>query len=70
MDPSRRATLEAAYAKLRESLEAKDVTADTLKQSALDALERAKSEIELEPQWVANELERIHTEATAKKPQK
>jgi hypothetical protein len=43
-----RAAVEAAYARLREKLEAKDVSADGLKQAALEALATARTLVEIE----------------------
>lgn len=54
-----RALVEAAYARLRETLEAKDVSVEGLRTAALDALEHARTEIELDPDWLAGELRRL-----------
>jgi len=43
-----RAAIEAAYARLREKLEAKDVSVEGLKIAALEALAHARDEVELE----------------------
>jgi hypothetical protein len=55
----RKHVLEAAYARLRERLSAKEVTADHLKNAAMEALDKAKVQIELDPQWVDQELTRM-----------
>ena len=47
-DDGHRAAVEAAYARLREKLEAKDVSADGLKQAALEALATARTLVEIE----------------------
>lgn len=52
----------AAYARPRDTLDAKDVTAATLRRAAFQVLERAKAEIELDPMWVEAELERLQSE--------
>ena len=54
--------LEAAYSRLREKLEAKDVSADKLRAAALEALASAKQQVELDPTWIATELERLRSE--------
>jgi len=60
----RRAFIEAAYSRLRESLAAKEVRAEHLRTAALDALQKAKLHLEeLELGDVADELERLHTDA-------
>jgi hypothetical protein len=43
-----RAAVELAYARLREKLEAKDVSVEGLKIAALEALAHARDEVELE----------------------
>ena len=55
----RKEMLEAAYARLRETIAAKDVSAENLRTAALDALDKARVQTELEPQWVAGELDRL-----------
>jgi len=54
-----RAVVEAAYARLRETLEAKDVSVEGLRAAAIEALNHARLEIELDPDWLANELMRL-----------
>jgi hypothetical protein len=54
-----RAIVEAAYSRLREKLEAKDVSVDGLKKAALEALATARTQVELDPDWVAGELDRL-----------
>jgi hypothetical protein len=54
-----RAVVEAAYARLRETLEAKDVSVEGLRAAALEALNQARIEIELDPDWLATELMRL-----------
>ena len=65
MSDVRRAFVEAAYSRLRESLAAKEVRAEHLRTAALDALDRAKLHHleELDLADVADELERLHTDA-------
>jgi hypothetical protein len=41
-------SLDQAYARLRKSIETKDVADDRLKDAALQALERAKMQVELD----------------------
>ena len=61
-EPSSRAILQLTYARLREKLDARDVSPEHLREAALEALEKAKVEIELDPDWVAQELERLRAE--------
>ena len=64
MSDVRRASIEAAYARLRELLAAREVRDEHLRTAALDALQRAKLQLdELELTDVADELERLHTDA-------
>jgi hypothetical protein len=58
-DEIRRAVLEGAYSRIRERLQAKDVTAGHLRDVALDALTRARVQMELDPDWVEEELVRL-----------
>lgn len=60
-----RAVVEAAYARLRETLEAKDVSVEGLKAAALEALNQARIEVELDPDWLATELARLRTTPAA-----
>ena len=46
--PSSGATLETAYTRIRETLQAKDVSTEHLRHIALKALERAREQIELD----------------------
>jgi hypothetical protein len=55
--------IQAAYARLRENLAAKEIGAEHLRTAAMDALDRARAQVELDPQLVAQELDRIHTES-------
>ena len=55
--------IEAAYARLRENLAAKEIGAEHLRSAALDALDRARAQVELDPQLVAQELNRLHLES-------
>ena len=64
-DDVRRNILEAAYKRLRERIEAKDVTAEGLKAAAFDALTSAKVQVDLDPMWVAQELDRLRVEPVA-----
>jgi hypothetical protein len=61
-DEVRRAILEAAYSRIRERLQAKDVTAEHLRNAALEALARACVQMELDPAWVEEELNRLQGE--------
>ena len=61
-DERHRAVIEQAYARLRETLEAKDVGVDGLKTAALEALALAKAQIESDPEWLAGELDRLRDE--------
>jgi len=54
-----RAVIETAYARLREKLEAKDVSVESLRTAALEALDHARTEIELDSDWLAGELHRL-----------
>lgn len=64
MSDVRRARIEAAYSRLRESLAAKEVRAEHLRTAALDALQRAKLQLEeIDLADIADELERLHTDA-------
>jgi len=54
-----RAVVEAAYARLRETLEAKDVSVEGLRAAAIEALDHARIEVELDPDWLADELTRL-----------
>ena len=58
-DDEHRAVVESAYARLRETLEAKDVSVESLRTAALEALDNARTEIELDPDWLAGELRRL-----------
>jgi hypothetical protein len=60
----RRASIEAAYSRLRQSLAAREVRDEHLRTAALDALQRAKLQLqELDLADIADELERLHTDA-------
>ena len=67
-DDEHRATVEAAYARLREVLEAKDVTTEGLRDAALEALRHARAEIEIDPVWVESELRRLNKDPKAPRP--
>jgi len=62
-DEAHRAVVEAAYARLRETLQAKEISVEGLRSVALEALERARTEmemeIELDPDWLVGELRRL-----------
>jgi len=60
-----RAIVDAAYTRLRETLEAKDVSVDGLKSAALDALATARTQVELDPNYVAGEFARLREEPLA-----
>ena len=61
-DEVRRAVLEGAYDRIRQRLKSMDVTAEHLRSVALDALVRARIQMELDPAWVAEELTRLQNE--------
>ena len=64
MSDVRRASIEAAYSRLRQSLAAREVRDEHLRTAALDALQRAKLQLqELDLADIADELERLHTDA-------
>ena len=58
-DEVRRAVLEGAYDRIRQRLKSKDVTAEHLRSVALEALGRARIQMELDPGGVAEELTRL-----------
>jgi hypothetical protein len=62
-DEGHRAVVEAAYARLRDTLQTKEVSVEGLRSVALEALERARAEmeveIELDPDWLVGELRRL-----------
>ena len=60
-DDHRQSVIESAYARLREKLEAKDVSAESLRSAAMEALGRAKDQVELDATWVETELERLQS---------
>jgi len=62
MSDEHRALVESAYARLRETLEAKDVNVEGLRSAALQALEHARDQVELDPNWLAGELTRLRSE--------
>ena len=65
MSDVRRASIEAAYSRLRELLAAREVRDEHLRTAALEALQRAKLQLdELELTDIADELERLHTDAS------
>jgi hypothetical protein len=61
-DSPTRDVVQAAYARLREKLEAKDVKAESLRTVALDALDTVTTLAVLEPNGIADELERLRAE--------
>jgi hypothetical protein len=61
-DEIRRIILEGAYSRIRERLQAKDVTVEHLRTVALDALARARVQMELDPVWVEEELTRLQND--------
>lgn len=69
LEDARRDLLLAAYNRLRERIEAKDVTVEGLKAAAIDALRSAKLhlDLELDPAWIEKELDRIREEPPAPK---
>ena len=60
-----RAILEQVYRRLRMSTAASAVSADQLRSAALEALERAKIQIEVDTAWVQEQLERLESESRA-----
>ena len=69
-DRIRKEMLAAAYARLRETIAAKDVSAEKLRGAALDALDKARIQAELDPQWVAGELDRLRLNEPTELPGK
>ena len=63
-DPLSRSIIERAFTGLRQSIEAQHVSTEQLRSAALEALERAKEEIELDPLclWLSEQLERLQRE--------
>ena len=63
-DPLSRSIIESAFTGLRQTIEAKHVSTEQLRSAALEALERAKEEIELDPLclWLSEQLERLQRE--------
>ena len=61
-DETRRFILRKAYNRIRQRLEARDVTVAHLRDVALDALVKARIQMELDPAWVAEELAKIRTD--------
>ena len=63
-DPLSRSIIERAFTGLRQSIEAKHVSTEQLRSAALEALGRAKEEIELDPLclWLSEQLERLQRE--------
>jgi hypothetical protein len=55
-DESHRAAVDAAYARLRETLEAKDVSVHGLKEAALEALNTARVQVEMDPNGTTAEV--------------
>jgi hypothetical protein len=56
--PSRDVVL-SAYGRLRETLEAKHVRAESLRALALEALDTVKTQAERDPHGIAEELDRL-----------
>lgn len=61
-DDTRRGILQGAYSRIRERLQSKDLTVEHLRTAALDALARARVQVELEPVWDEAELSRLPPE--------
>src|SRR5205823_10917814 len=59
-DHNARDILEAVYVRLREKLSAKELSPERVKKAALAALDEAKAKIELDPNWLSTEIERLH----------
>lgn len=63
-DPPSRSLIESAFARLRDIIEAKDVSTEQMRSAALEALERARVEIEQDPLclWLSEQIERLRRE--------
>lgn len=63
-DPLGRSIIEGAFTRLRQTIEARDVSTEDVRSAALEALERAKEEIDLDPLclWLSEQLERLQHE--------
>jgi hypothetical protein len=61
-DSATRDVVQAAYTRLREKLEAKDVSAESLRTVALVALDTVKTQVELDL-TIADEPNRLQSEA-------
>ncbi len=63
-EPLSRSIIESAFTRLRQTIEAKDLSTEQLRSAALEALERAKEEVELDPLclWLSEQLERLQRE--------
>ena len=63
-EPLSRFIIESAFTCLRQTIEAQDVSTEQLRSAALEALERAKEEVELDPLWLwlSEQLERLQRE--------
>ncbi len=63
-EPLSRSIIDSAFTRLRQTIEAKDVSTEQLRSAALEALERAKEEIEHDPLclWLSEQLERLQRE--------
>ena len=63
-EPLSRSIIECAFTRLRQTIEAKDAGTEQLRSAALEALERAKEEIQLDPLclWLSEQLERLQRE--------
>jgi hypothetical protein len=63
-EPLSRSIIQTAFTRLRQTIEAKDLSTEPLRSAALEALERAKEEIEHDPLclWLSEQLERLQRE--------
>ena len=63
-EPLSRSIIQTAFTRLRQTIEAKDLSTEQLRSAALEALERAKEEIEHDPLclWLSEQLERLQRE--------
>ena len=63
-DPPSRSIIESAFARLRDIIEAKDVSTEQIRSAALEALERARVEVEQDPLclWLSEQIDRLRRE--------
>ena len=61
IEPSSRVILELTYARLEKKLKNYELSAERLRSEALELLDKARVEIELDPLWVEQELDRLRS---------